>query len=85
MRAFSDQDAAIAAVIAAGYDESLVYDRKPKTLTELEQLMGRTEFAKALGSFIIKPRGKPTLAPLSDKREPYNTAAADFAEAVGVV
>ena len=84
VRAFSDQDAAIAAVIAAGYDESLVYDRKPKTLTELEKLMGKTEFVKALGSFIIKPPGKPTLAPLSDKREPYNTAAADFAEAVGV-
>ncbi len=28
---FTDQDAAIQAVIAAGYDEALVYDRKPKT------------------------------------------------------
>lgn len=79
VRTFSDQDAAIAAVIAAGYDESLVYDRKPRTLTELEKLMGKTEFADKLGSFVVKPLGKPTLAPESDKREPYSAAAADFA------
>lgn len=79
VRTFSDQDAALAAAIAAGYDESLVYDRKPKTLTELEKLMGKAEFADKLGSFVVKPLGKPTLAPESDKREPYSSAAADFA------
>lgn len=79
-RTFTDPDAAIAAVIAAGYDESLVYDRKPKTLTQLEELMGKTEFAAKVGSFVVKPLGKPTLAPMTDKREPYNSAAADFAE-----
>ena len=78
-RTFTDQDAAIAAVIAAGYDEALVYERKPKTLTELEKLMGKTEFADKLGSFVVKPIGEPTLAPMTDKREPYNPAAADFA------
>ena len=78
-RTFTDQDAAIAAVIAAGYDEALVYERKPKTLTELEKLMGRAEFADKLGSFVVKPIGKPTLALLTDKREAYNPAAADFA------
>lgn len=79
-RTFTDQDAAIAAVIAAGYDEALVFERKPKTLTELEKLMGKAEFADKLGSFVVKPLGKPTLAPMTDKREPYNSAAADFAE-----
>ncbi len=78
-RTFTDQDAAIQAVIAAGYDEALVYDRKPKTLTELEKLMGKAEFAEKIGSFVVKPLGKPTLAPATDKREPYNPAAADFA------
>ena len=78
-RTFTDQDAAIAAVIAAGYDEALVYERKPKTLTELEKLMGKAEFADKLGSFVVKPVGKPTLALLTDKREAYNPAAADFA------
>ena len=78
-RTFTDQDAAIAAVIAAGYDEALVYERQPKTLTELEKLMGKAEFADKLGSFVVKPIGKPTLALLTDKREAYNPAAADFA------
>ena len=78
-RTFTDQDAAIAAVIAAGYDEALVYERQPKTLTELEKLMGKAEFADKLGSFVVKPVGKPTLAPMTDKREAYNPAAADFA------
>lgn len=79
-RTFTDQDAAIAAVIAAGYDEALVYERKPKTLTELEKLMGKAEFTAKLGAYVVKPLGKPTLAPMTDKREPYNPAAADFAE-----
>jgi len=82
-RVFTDQDAAIQAVIAAGYDEALVYDRKPKTLSELEKLMGKAEFADKIGSYITKPLGKPTLALASDKREAYNPAAADFAEVAG--
>lgn len=80
-RTFTDTDAALAAVIAAGYDESLVYERKPKTLTGLEELMGKEEFAEKIGQYVVKPLGKPTLALMSDKREPYSTAAADFAGA----
>jgi len=78
-RTFTDQDAAVAAIIGAGYDEALVYDRKPKTLSQLETMLGKADFAKIAGQFVIKPYGKPTLAPASDKREEYNCAAADFA------
>ncbi|MCI8917091.1 MAG: DUF2800 domain-containing protein [Oscillospiraceae bacterium] len=82
-RAFTDPDAAIQAVIAAGYDEALVYDRKPKTLAQLEELMGKKNFAEKVGGYVVKPLGKPTLAEVSDKREAYNPAAADFAEVTG--
>ena len=78
-RTFTDTEAALNAAVAAGYDKSLLYDLKPKTLTELEKLMGKAEFADKLGSFVVKPIGKPTLALLTDKREAYNPAAADFA------
>lgn len=78
-RTFTDTEAALNAALAAGYDKSLLYDLKPKTLTELEKLMGKAEFADKLGSFVVKPLGKPTLALLTDKREAYNPAAADFA------
>lgn len=82
-RTFSDTDAAINAAIEAGYDRSLLYDLKPKTLSEIEKLMGKSEFADKIGAYVIKPPGKPTLAPITDKREAYSPAAADFSEAVG--
>ena len=78
-RTFSDQDAAIRAAIEAGYDEALLYERKAKTLTEIEKLMGKAEFASKIGPFVIKPVGKPTLATLSDKRPQYSPAVSDFA------
>ena len=78
-RTFTDTDEAFKAVIALGYDEEMLYDRKPKTLTEVEKLLGKKKFAESMTSFVAKPQGKPTLAPMSDKREPYNTAASDFA------
>lgn len=79
-RTFSNQDDAIATVIAAGYEEAMVYERKAKTLTQIEDLMGKEAFKEKLGQFVIKPPGKPTLATLSDKRPPFNSAVADFAE-----
>ena len=79
-RTFTNTDAAFKAAMAAGYDKSLLYDLKPKTLTELEKLMGKAEFADKLGSFVVKPLGKRTLALFSDKREAYNPAVSDFAE-----
>lgn len=78
VRAFSDQDAAIQAAIEAGYDEAVIYERKPKTLSQLETLMGKKAFAEKLGSYVIKPPGKPTLAAASDKREAYSPAVTDF-------
>lgn len=78
-RAFKDTDAAIKAVVDMGYDEAMLYVRKPKTLTEIEALLGKKKFAEVMAEHVTKPLGKPTLAPMSDKREPYNTAAADFA------
>lgn len=78
-RAFKDTDAAFKAVVDMGYEEEMLYTRKPKTLTEIEALLGKKKFAEAMADHITKPQGKPTLAPISDKREPYNTAIADFA------
>ncbi len=80
IRTFTDPDAAIAAVLAAGYEEALVYDRKPKTLAQLEAVMGKAEFAEKLGRFVFRPPGKPTLVEASDKREAYSPATVDFAE-----
>ena len=48
------------------------------TLTNMEKLVGKKKLTTLIGDYIEKPPGKPTLAPLSDKREPYNTAKVDF-------
>lgn len=80
LRQFSDSDEALTAIINAGTPKEMVYDYKPKTLAQIEKLLGAKTFGEVAGSYIIKPPGKPTLVPESDKREPYSGAAADFAE-----
>ena len=66
----------------AGYDQALLYERKLLTITNMEKLMGKKQFAEVLGAYVEKPEGKPTLAPESDKRPAItnNSAAEDFAD-----
>lgn len=83
-RAFRDTDEAFKQLIAAGYNEAALYTRKPLTLTEVEKLLQtKKQFDELLGQYIIKPPGKPTLVPETDKREAINltpTAADAFTE-----
>lgn len=78
-RKISDVDKAFAALNSAGYDDAVLYRREPIGLTELEKVVGKSDLTKICGDYIIKPPGGPKLAPESDKRPPYNSAAADFA------
>ena len=78
-RAFADVDTAMETLKNAGFEEALLYDRKPKTLAQLEEMLGKQTFDQLLGGQVTKPQGKPKLVTLTAKGEPYNTAAADFA------
>lgn len=69
IRAFDDADAAFQDAIKAGVEEAMLYERKPISLSALERLMGKKRFSEELGSHVVKPPGKPTLAHESDKRE----------------
>ena len=73
----SETDVAKAAE-AAGYKD--IWDRKLITLTAMERLMGKPAFNEILGDLVIKPAGKPTLVPASDKRPALDlvSAATDF-------
>ena len=42
----------------------------------MQKLMGKKQFEEILGGLVIKPPGKPTLVPLSDKRQAMNVADA---------
>ena len=69
VRVFDDTDAAFRDAMKAGVEEALLYERKPLSLSKVEKLMGKKRFNEELGSHVIKPPGKPTLAHESDKRE----------------
>lgn len=79
-RAWTDQDAALEALMAGGVEEAIIYDRVPKTLAQLEKVIGKQRFGELVGGMITKFPGKPALAAESDKRPVYNGAAADFSE-----
>lgn len=61
----------------------VIAPRKLKTITELEQTLSKSKFNEALGEFIVKPPGKPTLVSFEDTRPELNTvetAVEDFKE-----
>lgn len=70
-RRFADELKVVVAMKAAGYDESLLYERKLITLTQMEKDFGKKAVAETLGELIVKPQGKPTLAPAKDKRPEF--------------
>ena len=76
-RKYTDEHLAAAAVIAAGYDP---YEQKLLGITEMTKMLGKAKFEETLGGLIIKPQGKPTLVPVSDKRPAMNNAKNDFKE-----
>lgn len=74
-----DFDTAAKVLIAAGYEKSTLYREVPETLTNIDKIVGgRPKLKELLGDHLYKPPGKPALAPESDKRPAYSSAAADF-------
>ncbi len=74
---YTDEEAAAAAVKAAGEDP---YERKLIGITAMKALLGRKRFDEILSGLTFKPPGKPTLVPESDKRPAMTTAKNDFEE-----
>ena len=72
-RKYTDESAVIAAATAAGYRD--IFKKSLIPITEMEKLMGKKTFAEVLGGLVIKPQGKPTLVPASDKRPAIHTGA----------
>lgn len=70
-RKITDIDGAFEVLKSNGYDESLLYERKPITLTDLESLVTKKKLNELIGDKIVKPQGKPTLAPADDKRKDF--------------
>ena len=79
-RKYTNEDDVAKAAQNAGYDN--IYKQKLLSITEMEKLLGKEKFKEVLGGFIKKPPGKPTLVPISDKRQEIETSSAknDFME-----
>lgn len=82
-RKYTDEEAVAHAAAEAGYHD--IYRKTLIPITEMEKLMGKQTFKEVLGGLVIKPAGKPTLVPASDKRPAIMTMGAknDFNEFKG--
>ena len=74
IRKYTDEAAVVKAAQAAGYHD--IYKKSLIPITEMERLMGKKTFSEVLGGLVIKPQGKPTLVPVSDKRPAIQTTDA---------
>lgn len=70
VRKFKDETAVIEKAKAAGFTD--IFKTSLIGLTEMQKLMGKKKFEDILGDLIIKPSGKLTLVPDSDKRAKVN-------------
>lgn len=80
-RELTDATKAFKDLIAAGYKKAMLYEQKPLALTEVEKLITKEDYTTILSPYIVKPKGKPTLAPENDKRSVYqkdSTPEEDF-------
>lgn len=79
-RKWSSEDDVAKVLIGQGFQENMIYTRKLDGISKIESAIGKKEVQRLLGDYIVKPVGKPTLVPITDKREPYNLAKSDFLE-----
>lgn len=82
VRKYTDEDSVVTAAENAGYHD--IFKKTLITITEMERLMGKAEFDRILGGLVVKPQGKPTLVPDTDKRPAINVSAKnEFTEIKG--
>lgn len=80
-RTYADEEMVIATLEMLDLDASMYL--KPTTLVgigELEKNIGKALFKDTIEPLLVKPVGKPTLVPESDKREPIANATTVFGD-----
>ena len=74
-RKYSDEQAIEETLIAMGYKSEEIFNMKLKGITDMTKLLGKKTTENLIGQYIVKPAGKPTLVPESDKRKELSSAA----------
>lgn len=77
-RKWKDEKAVAKILIDRGFLDNIIWTKKLTTISNIERAIGKKETERLFKDLIDKPIGKPTLVPISDKREVYNAAKADF-------
>lgn len=83
VRKYMDENTVAQTLLTAGYNEEQIYNKSLIGISAMEKLLGKKKFEELLGEFIIKPAGKPTLVPITDKRPEISSLASareDFKE-----
>lgn len=75
VRKYKDEELVAQAAKDHGYTD--IYRQSLITMTEMQKLMGKKQFDQILGDLIVKPQGKPTLVPITDKRPAMNVTNAN--------
>lgn len=75
VRKYKDEELVAQAAKDHGYTD--IYRQSLITMTEMQKLMGKKQFDQILGDLIVKPQGKPTLVPVTDKRPAMNVTNAN--------
>lgn len=72
-RKVDNEEGLVRVLTAQGIPEKELYKEPTlKGLGELEKLVGKKTFETLSAPFVVKPMGKPTLVPETDKRAPIN-------------
>lgn len=80
-RKYADEAQVASKLLNSGIAEDIIYTKKLIGITALQSEVGKKAFDELTKGLIIKPAGKPTLVPDTDKRPEYNSVAsaqADF-------
>lgn len=81
-RKYSNEELVATTLTGAGFKEENIFIKKLLAITAMEKEVGKKKFTDLVGHLLIKPQGKPTLAPESDKRPEFTgieSAVTDFA------
>lgn len=80
-RVYVNQDEVAKRLIENGIPEAILYTKSLLGITAMEKAVTKKLFEETCSDLVIKPQGKPTLVPLSDKRPAlngYESAINDF-------
>lgn len=81
-RDWTDMDKAFGALTSNGISDTILWERKPLSLAQVEKVVGKKDFQELVGDMVVKKPGKPALVEESDNR-PAITNKVSAAEAFG--